>query len=496
MELRKGETNVKDQQTGRKRSARKKGLWKTRAFRSGGYSVVVSVVVTAVVVALNLFVRQIPATYTKIDMTEEGLYSLDEQTESIVGALDTDVTLTLVAQSGGEDSLILETLERYAALSDHVKVETLDPVLYPSRLEAYGSAITNANSVVVQSEKRSTVVDYNELYVTDYSSYYYTGSYDVSFDAENALTTAIDYVVSDDLPVVYVLTGHGEPEMEDWLSEAIEGENVELEELNLLAQEAVPEDADCLLLYAPSSDLSGDEADRIIDYMEGGGRLLLITDYASASLPNLARVTENYGLTAQTGMVFESDMNYCLGGYPHYLLPEIESHEITDPLTEARLYALMPMAHGIARLEAYRSSLEISDLLTTTDGAYAKADPYSATTLEREDGDASGPFSVGVAVTEDVADGQTRMVWFSASQMLMQDVNAMVGGGNQDLFLNALNWMCERENNISIRSKSLMAQYLTIPSGEASLLSACIAVVLPLAVLAIGVVVCVRRRKR
>ena len=332
--------------------------------------------------------------------------------------------------------------------------------------------------------------------MTDYSSYYYTGSYDVSFDAENALTTAIDYVVSDDLPVVYVLTGHGEPEMEDWLSEAIEGENVELEELNLLAQEAVPEDADCLLLYAPASDLSGDEADRIIDYMEGGGRLLLITDYASASLPNLARVTENYGLTAQTGMVFESDMNYCLGGHPHYLLPEIESHEITDPLTEARLYALMPMAHGIARLEAYRSSLEISDLLTTTDGAYAKADPYSATTLEREDGDASGPFSVGVAVTEDVADGQTRMVWFSASQMLMQDVNAMVGGGNQDLFLNALNWMCERENNISIRSKSLMAQYLTIPSGEASLLSACIAVVLPLAVLAIGVIVCVRRRKR
>lgn len=258
----------------------------------------------------------------------------------------------------------------------------------------------------------------------------------------------------------------------------------------------MPEDADCLLLYAPASDLSGDEADRIIDYMEGGGRLLLITDYASASLPNLARVTENYGLTAQTGMVFESDMNYCLGGYPHYLLPEIESHEITDPLTEARLYALMPMAHGIARLEAYRSSLEISDLLTTTDGAYAKADPYSATTLEREDGDASGPFSVGVAVTEDVADGQTRMVWFSTSQMLMQDVNAMVGGGNQDLFLNALNWMCERENNISIRSKSLMAQYLTIPSGEASLISACIAVVLPLAVVAAGVVVCVRRRKR
>ena len=156
----------------------------------------------------------------------------------------------------------------------------------------------------------------------------------------------------------------------------------------------------------------------------------------------------------------------------------------------------MPLAHGIRRLDAYRSSLTVTDLLTTTDSAYSKLDPYNATTLEKEDGDVEGPFSVAVAVSETVDAGETRLVWFSTSQFLDQSVNQMVSGGNEDLFLNALNWMCERENNISIRAKSLSASYLTIPSGEASLISTIITVILPLLVLSVGIVVCVRRRKR
>lgn len=134
--------------------------------------------------------------------------------------------------------------------------------------------------------------------------------------------------------------------------------------------------------------------------MESGGKLVLVTDYSDKAMPNLARITENYGVAAQDGIVVEQDMNYCLRGYTHYLLPEIESHEITDPLTEGRLYALMPLAHGIRRLDAYRSSLTVTDLLTTTDSAYSKLDPYNATTLEKEDGDVEGPISVAVAVSE------------------------------------------------------------------------------------------------
>jgi ABC-2 type transport system permease protein len=157
---------------------------------------------------------------------------------------------------------------------------------------------------------------------------------------------------------------------------------------------------------------------------------------------------------------------------------------------------LMPIASGIVKLDEYRSSLTITELLTTSDSAYNKADPNNITTLEREDGDTSGPFALGVAISETVNDAESRMVWFSTSQFLNDQVNEMVGGSNQDLFLNSLGWMCERENSISIRSKSLSQDYLTVPEGSANLWSVLIAVVLPLAVLSVGIVIVVKRRKR
>lgn len=43
----------------------------------------------------------------------------------------------------------------------------------------------------------------------DYSTY----SYSYSFDGEGLITSAIAYVVSDDLPQLYVLEGHGEAEL-------------------------------------------------------------------------------------------------------------------------------------------------------------------------------------------------------------------------------------------------------------------------------------------
>ena len=42
----------------------------------------------------------------------------------------------------------------------------------------------------------------------------YTGTYDVTgFDNEDAITSDIDYVVSEEFPQLYVLQGHGEQDL-------------------------------------------------------------------------------------------------------------------------------------------------------------------------------------------------------------------------------------------------------------------------------------------
>ncbi|NCB36397.1 MAG: ABC transporter, partial [Clostridia bacterium] len=390
----------------------------------------------------------------------------------------------------------LELLNRYKALSDNITVNTVDPVVQPKFTSNYTSDTVDANSVIVVSDQRSKVVANDDIYQYDYSNYYTTGSYDVSFAGESVLTSAIDYVTSDNLPVIYQLQGHGETALAGDLKTAVEKDNLTINDLSLLSLDAVPEDCSCLLIYAPTSDLSDDEVQKILTYTDNGGHLLLITDYTSTARPNLEKLVNNFGLDAANGIVVEGDMNHCLRGYQHYLLPTVASHAITQPIISGNLYILMPVAQGIVKLDSYRSSLSITDLLTTSDSAFNKINPDTATTLERTDGDTDGPFSLGVAVSETVANGETRMVWFSTSQFLNEQIDQMVGGSNQDLFLNSLSWMCERENNISIRAKSLSQTSLTVPSGSASVWSALLAVILPLAVIGAGIIVVVKRRKR
>lgn len=466
-------------------------------FHKGGYSLLLSVIAVAVVVFVNLLIGQLPSNLTKLDSSSTQLFTISQQTEEIAGGVTEPITLYLIAQQGSEDQSILELLNRYAALNGNIKVETVDPVIYPTFTQKYTSDTIDVNSVIVVGEKRSKVVAYSDIYVTSYgydSSYNYTTS--TSFDGEGQITSAIDYVTSDNLPKIYTLTGHGESTMGDTLSQSVAKENMELVELNLLTDETVPEDANCLFIFSPTSDISSEEAGKITDYLGAGGRLMLVTDYTETDMPNLLGVMEDYGVTLTKGLVFEGDTTHCLSGYAHYLLPDIDSHEITDPIISGGLNILAPMAQGIAETDVHRSTITISPLLTTSSSSYSKVDLTNAASTDKEEGDIDGPFNLAVAISEEYEDIDTRLVWFTTSALLDEEVNSYVSGSNYDFVLNSFGWMCEHEQSITIHSKDLSTQYLTVSAAQSNIFSIIIAVVLPLAVVIAGFVVWLRRRRR
>ena len=106
------------------------------------------------------------------------------------------------------------------------------------------------------------------------------------------------------------------------LSDAIASDNLLLEDLSLLSEGEIPQDAAALLIYAPQSDLSESERDLILDYLQQGGRLLLVTDYSEEERPNLDAVTAYYGLSSVDGIVLEGDASRHMQGYNYYLLPD------------------------------------------------------------------------------------------------------------------------------------------------------------------------------
>lgn len=466
-----------------------------RRFAAGGYAALASALVIAIAVAVNLVVGALPESKTQIDLTDQAIYTLSDQTRRIAEALDKDVTLTLLASKGGEDATVERLLSRYAELSGHIKTAHVDPTERPTFLDAYELDLSHlyANSVLVECGERYKLVGYDEIFVTSYSMDYQTYGYQTStsFDGENALTNAIHYVSSDDVPVIYTLTGHGEAGMSETLSAMVERDNLQSESLSLLTLDAVPEDAAAVVILAPQSDLSAEEADRLIAYVQSGGGVLLTTDYIEAGeMTNLLRVTQAMGLTAGTGIVVEGDPGKHVSRYPYYLLPDIASHEITDPLIDGGYYALLPLAQPIEQTEDAQAS--VTWLLTTSESAYAKAAGLAMTTTEREDGDTDGPFHVAAAAEL----GEGKLLWVPSADVTQDTVNALVAGANGDLLLNGLEWMCGQRETISIRAKSLDQSGLTLTSAQSRFWSFVFIGVLPLAFIAAGAAVVVRRKRR
>ena len=466
-----------------------------KALRVGGYSVIASLIVLGIAVALNVLVNALPASWTQYDTSSAQLFTISEQTEGVLADLEEDVTIYWVVQAGQEDETLGTLLDRYAALSSHITVEVRDPDVYPAFMEQYITGTIYNNSLVVESAERYTYVGYDSIYSYSYDENY---NYNAYFDGESQLTSAISYVVSEDLPVLYTLTGHGETELSTSFSSSIESLNVEVNSLSLIEEGTVPEDADCLLILAPESDISESELEAIETYLAAGGGLILVTDpeHTEDERPNIDALMASYGVTAEDGIVVEGDAGNYAFGTPLDLLPEYGSHEITSALSTAGYYVLLPVAQGLTVSDELPEGVTVTELLTTTDDAYSKVSGYSMDTHDKEEGDISGPFALAVAITaETQEDAESNIVWISSSYITDENTDAMVSGGNTDLFLNCVSWICGEGEDLAIHAKSMSYEYLTLTSSQASTLSMVLIAVIPVFVLAMGIYIYVRRRR-
>ena len=477
-----------------------------RGLRAGGYSILLSVIVIAVVVVLNLLVAKLPSDLTKPETAGIKLYDFDEQTRRVAESVDESVTIYVWAAKTDADETIAEFLARYAALNSKITVKYMDPALYPTFPDRYVEAEEElvSNSLVIESAKRFRVIPLNDIYTYSMSTeelqyyYYMYGTLpnpDV-FDAENAITTAMDYVTTNVLPKVYQLTGHGETSLGSKLLSQLDAENFDVSDLALLTEEAVPFDCDLLVIGAPTQDLSDEELEMILTYIENGGDVLLFTQYTVVGLDNFDTLCAAYGMRAEAGLVCETAQAI---NYPYYLIANIELHTITDPLINAGSYVITPLAHGIRELEAHRDTVKVAPLLSSTDDSYIKsleflANPDADATWEPTDADPKGPFMIAATASETI-DGRTgSLTWISAAALMTDDIVSVYG--NLDFVMNTIGNFCDKESTISVRSVSLGIEPLVVSESEANFWSITMMIGVPVATVLIGFVLWLRRRKR
>lgn len=460
------------------------------ALHGGSYSLAITAIVLAILIVVNMLVSALPTTLTKYDISAAKLYSITSNTKVVVNALEKDVTIYWVVQSDKEDDILENLLNKYESLSDHIEVVKKNPDVFPTFTAQYTSESVPNNSLIVECGDRNRYISFQDIYLTETNMMNY--SYEQYFDGEGAITSAIDYVVNEEQPQLYLLEGHGEAELPTNFGDQLAKENVELNTISLLNVDEVPEEADCVMIYAPSSDISEEEKEMLIEYAENGGKLLVMAGpTADGKLENLYGVLEEYGVTSEVGMVVEGDRQYYAFQTPIVLLPDIASHESTTPLSDEGYYAIVPAAQALTLEENGNGT--VTELLTTSVTSYNKADGYNLATYEKEDEDAEGPFAVAVAVE---CGHEGKIVWISSSNFIDDLYNAYSSGANMDMTMNAMSYLVGENEAVAIRCKSLNYSYLTISDSFASVLKIVMIGVVPLGYLLVGLFIALKRRLR
>lgn len=472
------------------------GTISKKHIKNGSYSMAMAAIFIVIVVVINMIVGAIPSKYSQLDVSSSKLYTIGDETKKVLKALDKDVTIYQIAQSGSEDDTISNLLKRYEDESKHIKVEVKDPVVNPKFASEYTTDDLAANSLIVVCGDRNKVISYNDMYSTsvDYNTWQQTTT---GFDGEGQITSAIGYVTSEDLPIMYTLSGHGEKDLDSSFKEDIQKANIDIKELNLLTEGKVPDDADCLMIVSPTSDISEDEKAEILDYLEAGGKAMIFSDYTQDDLPNFDAVLANYGVKRAEGIVFEGDSQHYGMQMPYYLVPTVNSTGASSETASAGSYVLAPYAQGIQKTDDVRDTVTIDSILTTSDQAYSKINMQSSQ-IEKEDGDVDGPFDLGVAITEKLDDDkETQIVYYSTANLMESQVNQMVSGGNEKLLLESLSWMTstDESSSVSISSKSLQSASLTVTDYDAAFWKICTIGLIPGVFLVAGFLIWLRRRK-
>lgn len=480
----------------------------TRQARYGTMSLV------GVVVALGIFaaVNYIGVRQTKRwDLTENRLYSLSEQTVKVLDTLEAPVRFTVFDQETEFDRYRVR-FDQYQYESDRVEVEYVDPDREPGR--AREAEITQYGTVIASyqgREQRLTSIE------------------------EQDITNALIKLVQGEQKKVYFTQGHGErdPNSADRMSgynavaRALGNDNFTVETLPIIQKKEVPDDATVVVIAGPTTDFLEPEIEALKRYLARGGKLLALVDPPMGGvgdLPNLRGLLKEWSIELGDDVVVDaSGIGQLFGGDASVpVVVNYPGHAITEGF---RVMTAFPLARSVRTAEGGQRSPQ--PLLQTSAQSWAETDLKSLAAGQvefQESADRQGPITVGVAVSAPAeqpaaangstadneagsaaerqdADGgngddaprpETRIVVIGDSDFAGN--NALGIQGNQDLFLNAVNWLAQQENLIAIRPRQPEDRRITLTATQQQNIMLLTLLVIPGLAFAGGVYAWWRRR--
>ncbi len=414
----------------------------------------------------------------KFDLTKNKLFTLSPQTVKVLKSLKDEVEAIAFFREEERGRNYLKSLfELYSYHSPKFKYRFVDPDRKPAIARKYG--IKEYGTVLLLSGNNKEI-----LYKWD----------------EEKITNGIIKVTRKEKKRVYFLTGHGENDINDIsekgfskVRDALENEGYEVKEILLVREKGIPKDASVLIINGPKKDLLKEEIEKIREYIDKGGKTLFLVD--PGSYPNIEGLLKDYGIILGKDIIVDK-MSQLLGA--DFRTPVISKYNETHPITkDFNIICFFPLCRSVSLKAETREGIKSEILARTGEGSWAETDLRlldKGKAVFEKGKDKKGP--VGVMAISDIeikkSKKKGRVVVFGDSDFISNTYLDL--SGNRDLFLNALSYLAEEENLISIRPKKSEDIPLSLTSRQGNTLFLITVIIIPASVVILGVAVFIRRR--
>jgi ABC-type uncharacterized transport system involved in gliding motility auxiliary subunit len=451
-----------------------------RQAKYGSNALLFSLAFFGILSILNYLIYKNPIRW---DLTEDQLFSLSPETIRVLDELPAEVTIrgfyTPDYSTAREN--IRPLLDQYRINSQNkLEYDFIDPEEFPFVAKQYH--VIRDGSLVVTSGENSEVVEYA---------------------SEQEITEALIKVLNPQERKIYHLTGHGERDIESTddmgysqVNQSLISKNYQFENLNLLSEGGVPEDANLVLVAAPQAELLDTEISLLSEYVDQGGALVILLEPILSTVeeheadPLIAYLKDQWGIEAVHNLVVDTSTNLPFYGISY----NYASHPITDEMEYATYF---PTALSLRSVELEDSTVETVDLVQTGDRSWGETDfeaIESQAAIEFNEGnEQQGPLTLVIAATD--SQTEARLVVFGDSDFASNAFFFDLGNG--DLLMNSIDWAAGEEQLISLTPKETTTRYVIAPTVQVTgVIFLTTIILIPGIVIVLGVSTWWQRRKQ
>lgn len=446
--------------------------------RSGGpNTAAVSVGLVLVLVLVNVGVRR--AVVLKFDLTKNKRFTLSPRSAELLKSLKSPVRATVFIPAGGSTARMRDLFKQYSDASPNFAWTRVDPLVDQKTL--------------LEKQPKLSPTDFTGAILE------YNGKrQDVSEFTEKEVTSAILKMTRETQRKILFLSGHGESEVTPGGANAAKSvqevvndlKSLEwpVENVNLYGNKAPsldPAEVAVLVVVGPEREFAPDEQKRIEEYLNKGGRLLLLLDPKG---PSFSKFLAGWGIKTGNDVVLDRSQQGLV-----VVQVDRSAHE---SVRSARRVLFQPL-RSVTTVTPAPSGISVTELL--------KSGPFSEVVSNYQAGKpvdlgSAKPGPVGLAALAEKSLGsgtdekKARMIVVGDSTFMADQLTRLPTFYNLALASGLVNYLGEEDALVAIPPKDENTEQAFLTPGQGPLLQLIHFWDFPLLALVLAIVVYLKRR--